>query len=196
MTWLLVALAAAALIAAVSLVARWRNPEKVPHRITPAARRILFPFIGGTVSRASLDAALRLARAEGATLVPAYVVVVPLHLALEAPVPSECERAMPLLETIEQRAARLKVPVDTRIEVGRTARHALHQLVDEERFDRLVVPAATQASEGFSAEDVAWLLEHAPGEIVVLRPRENDTCATGRSVQRRYCSETSSSSAA
>jgi nucleotide-binding universal stress UspA family protein len=173
LTLVLVALALIAVIAVGWLVLRWRNPEQFPHRITPAARRILFPFVGETVSPASLDAALRLARAEGATLVPAYVVVVPLHLALEAPVPKECERAMPLLETIEQRAARLNVPVDTRIEVGRTARHALRVLVDEERFDRLVIPAATRTSEGFAAEDVAWLLEHAAGEIVVLRPRED-----------------------
>jgi hypothetical protein len=27
--------------------------------------------------------------------------------------------------------------------------------------------------EDFSAEDVAWLLEHAPGEIVVLRPEDD-----------------------
>jgi nucleotide-binding universal stress UspA family protein len=175
---LLGGLAVAVVVAAVVLVLRWRNPEKSPNGITPAARRILFPFIGDTVSRSTLDAGLRLARAEGATLVPAYVVVVPLHLALEAPMPEACERAMPLLETIEQRASRLNVPVDTRIEVGRTARHALHALVDQEDFDRLVVPAATHSSEGFSAEDIAWLLEHAPGEIVVLRPEDEAAFAT------------------
>ena len=74
------------------------------------------------------------------------------------------------MDVIEQRAARLHVPVDSRIETGRTARHALQELVEEERFDRIVVPAATQSSEGFSSADIAWLLEHAPGEIVVLRP--------------------------
>ena len=149
---------------------RWRSPERSPNRITPPARRILFPFVGGTISSSTLDAALRLARAENATLVPAYLVVVPLSLSLSAPVPDECEQAMPLMETIEQRAARLHVPIDSRIETGRSARHALRQLIDEERFDRLIVPAASRSSEGFTSEDVAWLLEHAPGEIVVVRP--------------------------
>jgi nucleotide-binding universal stress UspA family protein len=172
--WLIVLLAIAVVLAVAVFAERWRNPEKSPNRITPAARRILFPFVGDTVSRSSLDAGLRLARAEGATLVPAYVVTVPMHLELEAPVPEESERAMPLLETIEQRAARLDVPVDSRIEVGRTARHALRQLIEEESFDRLVVPAATHSSEGFSAEDVAWLLEHASGEILVLRPEDEE----------------------
>ena len=30
--------------------------------------------------------------------------------------------------------------------------------------------AGANGEAGFSAEDVAWLLEHAPGEVVVLRP--------------------------
>jgi hypothetical protein len=59
--------------------------------------------------------------------------------------------------------------VDSRIETGRSPRHALRRLLDAERFDRIVVPAATSASSGFSSEDIAWLLEQAPGEIVVLR---------------------------
>ena len=167
--WLLVLLLAIA-TGGVVLALRWRSPEMSPNRITPPAGRILFPFVGDTVSRSALDATLRLARAEGATLVPAYLVTVPMRLSLEAPVPQECERAMPLLEAIEQRAARLKVPVDARIEVGRTPRQTLLKLLNEERFDRLVLSAATHSSEGFSAEDVGWLLEHAPGEIVVLRP--------------------------
>jgi hypothetical protein len=178
---LLAGLAFVVVVGIAVLVVRWRNPEKSPNRITPAAERILFPFIGDSVSPSTLDAGLRLARAEGATLVPAYVAVVPMHLELEAPMPEACERAMPLLETIEQRASRLGVPVDARIEVGRTARHALRALVEHEKFDRLVVPAATHSSEGFSPEDVGWLLEHAPGEIVVLRPEDEGLVASDAS---------------
>jgi hypothetical protein len=166
-----IAITAAALLAAglVVLVLRWRNPEQFPNRITPPAGRILFPFVGDSVSRSALDATLRLARAEGAVLVPAYIVSVPLHLSLEAPLPRECERALPVLDVIEQRAKWMGVPFDSRIETGRTPRHALRRLLDEEKFDRLVVPAATRTSTGFSPEDIAWLLEQAPGEIVVLR---------------------------
>ena len=170
------------LVTIVVVVLRWRSPNLAPHRITPAARRILFPFIGDSISARTLDAALRLARAEEATLIPVYVMTVPLNLDLTAPSPERCEQAMPLLDLIEQRAARLKVPVDARIETGRTARHALHELLEHERFDRIVVPAATRTSEGFAGEDVAWLLEHAPGEIVVLRP-ENGSGDHGRPVQ-------------
>jgi hypothetical protein len=141
-------------------------------RITPGAERILFPLLGSTVSKSALDATLRLARAEGATLVPAYLATVPLHLPMDAPLPLECETAMPVLETIEQRAAMLDVSVDSRIQTGRSPRHALRQLLDSERFDRIVVPAATSSSAGFAAEDISWLLENGPGEIVVLRAEQ------------------------
>jgi hypothetical protein len=39
-----------------------------------------------------------------------------------------------------------------------------------ERFDRIVVAAG---DEGFSAEDVAWLLTHAEDEVIVLRPADD-----------------------
>jgi nucleotide-binding universal stress UspA family protein len=164
---------------------RWRNPEKGPNRITPAARRILFPFVGETVSQSALDASLRLARAEHATLVPAYIATVPLQRKLDAPIPDDCAGAMPLLEVIERRAARLNVPVDARIETGRTARHALRRLADRETFDRMVIPAS-DSRDGFSAEDIAWLLENVDGEIVVLRaagPKHVD--APRRALSRR-----------
>ena len=157
-------------LAALAVLAfRWHNPEMAPNRITPRAKRILFPFVGDRISQRALDAALRLCRAEGATLVPVYIATVPMQLNIEAPVPDECSSAMPLLETIELRAARLDVPVDSRIETGRTPRHALRRLVEHEKFDRIVIPAS-ESRDGFSADDIAWLLDNVPGEIVVLRP--------------------------
>lgn len=148
-----------------------RNRRREP--AAGSGRRILFPFIGSTVSQATLDATLRLARSQDATLVPAYLVIVPQHLSLESPAPQrECEAALPVLELIEQRAIRAGVPVDSRIERGRTHRHAMSALMEHERFDTLVVPARTSTSDGFEAADVAWLLENAPGEVLVLRTGE------------------------
>ena len=136
-----------------------------------SARRILFPFIGSTISQTTLEATLRLARAQDATLVPAYLVVVPQHLSLESPAPvRDCDSALPVLELIEQRASRAGVPVDSRMERGRTHRHALAELIAHERFDTLVIPARTSTSDGFEPSDVAWVLENAPGEVLVLRP--------------------------
>ena len=75
-------------------------------------RRILFPYVGTQLSISALDAALRIARVENATLVPAYLAPVPMSMPLEAPIPRTCGRAFELQEAIEQRAAAAGVPVD------------------------------------------------------------------------------------
>lgn len=128
--------------------------------------RVLFPFVGATVSRPTLDAALALARARDATLVPTYLVVVPPHLSLEsAATLREAETALPMLELIDQLASRAGVPVDSRMERGRSHRQALASIVERERFDTLAVPM-----ECFGAAEVEWLFAHVPGEVLVLAP--------------------------
>ncbi len=133
------------------------------------ARRILFPFVAHALSPRALDAALRVARAENAMLVPVCLVRVPLHLALDAALPRESELVVMVQEVIEQRAIAFGVPVDARLECGRMSRHALRQTFARESFDRIVIAAATHDHAGVHPNDVAWLLDNAPGEIVVLR---------------------------
>lgn len=153
----------------IAAIVIWRTRRGANERAAPGAQRILFPFTGEGLSQAALDAALRLASAEQATLVPAYLAEVPLTLPLTSALPGQCEAALPILEAIEQRAQRQGIAVEPRIERGRTNRHALAELIEHERYDRIVAPAATRGSDGFSAEDVAWLLDNAAGEIVVFR---------------------------
>jgi nucleotide-binding universal stress UspA family protein len=148
-----------------------RRPVTAP---PPGTRRILFPFVGSSLSQRALDAALRLARAEGATLMPVFLARVPLTLPLDAPLPRQAAVCLPLQEAIEQRAAAYGVPVDARVERGRTYRHALRQTIANERFERIVMAAASDGGPGFGPDDVAWLLATAPGEIVVLRPGAED----------------------
>lgn len=136
--------------------------------------QILLPFTGTAISRRAVDAALRLARAEEATLMPAYLAAVPKQLPLDCSIPAEAAKAMPMLEAIEQRATAQGVQVDSRIERGRSYRHALARLLDRERFDRVVVPATAEVGAGFSGDDLVWLLEKAPAEVLILRPGPGD----------------------
>lgn len=118
-----------------------------------------------------LEAALRIARVENAVLVPAYLLVVPLEFSLDAPVQhAELGRAMPILEAVELAARRAGVPVDARIERGRTPIDALQRLWQEEWFDRVVVPAPAPSHPGLSPKDLAWMLTNAPSEMLILRP--------------------------
>jgi hypothetical protein len=175
MTVLLIALVVVLAVALAALFAIHLGIGTPRASRPPAARtrRILFPFVGGALSRRTLDAALRLAIAEDATLVPVFLARVPLNLPVEAPLPRQCETAMPLQEAIEHLATQVGVPVDARIERGRNHRHALRRTIGNERFDRIVIAAAAPGTAGFDADDVAWLLKHAPGEIVVLRPSDD-----------------------
>jgi len=136
-------------------------------------RRIALPFTGEGLSEPALLAALRIAHAEGATLMPVYLALVPMRLSIAVPLPREATVGMGLLEAVEQRAMRAHVPVDSRIERGRTVRHALRELMAHERFERMVVAAgAEDRGAGFSPEDVAWLIKRAPGELIALRPAQ------------------------
>ena len=177
MTALLIVLVVLLAIAVVALAAthlqyRRRRPTKLPTR---SAGRILFPFMAGALSQRALDAALRLARAENATLVPVFLARVSMHLPIDTALPRQSGIALSLQEAIEQRATRWGIPVDARIERGRTYRHALRQTFEHERYDRIVLAAAARGQYGFDADDVAWLLNNAAGEIVVLRPSVDTT---------------------
>jgi len=162
-----IALAGLAAVLGVALVVRSGFRFRRPH---PGSRRILVPFTGGTLDPTVLDAAIRLANAESATLVPAYLLLVPLRYAEDSPLRDEVAVALPLLEAVEHAAIRAGVPVDARIEKGRSPTHALRRLWDEERFDQIVTPAPNGRGGGLSAKDVSWILAHAPAETIVLKP--------------------------
>ena len=167
----LAALAVAVVVLAATVTALLlrnpRAPRKLP--VPRGARRVLVPF-AGALDPAVLDAAIRIARAENTVLVPAYLVVVPLRYAEDSPLREEVEVAMPLLEAVERAALSAGVPVDARIEKGRTLTHALQRLWSVEQFDRIVAPASGEGHPGFSEKELAWLLTHAPTETVVLKP--------------------------
>jgi hypothetical protein len=163
----------ALLLAPLHLVRRlWRG------RLTAGPARVLVPFTRGGLDPTVLDAAIRLARAEEATLVPAYLIHVPLEFALDAPMTDEVVVAMPLLEAVEHASLRAGVPVDARVETGRTPIHALERLWAVEAFDRIVVPAPAGRMPGFTPKDLLWILTHAPNETLILRPQPNHVAAS------------------
>jgi nucleotide-binding universal stress UspA family protein len=156
----------------VAVTADYLRREATKRRLRPADkfRRVLFPFVGSAISYGALDAAIRLAHADEATLVPVYLARVPMRLSLDAAITKQGATAVELLEAIEQRALRAGVPVDSRIVRGRTAQHALQALTEHENYYRMLLPAASGTEDGLDAPAVAWALDHAPGEIIVLRP--------------------------
>ena len=81
---------------------------------------------------------------------------------------------MPLLEAIEQRASTQGV-------AGRHARHPRAHLPrraapDARRraVDRVIVSATSNGRKGLSADDLEWMLEKVPAEVLILRPDPED----------------------
>jgi len=152
-----------------------------PHGFRPArnrprpVRRILLPFTRQEISTRAFEAAVRLARAENATIMPAFLARVPRTLPIDAPLPKACAFGMPLLEAIEQQARAQGVSVDSRISRGRTYRDALQRLLDEESFDRVIVSADANHRNGLTRDDLEWLIERVPAEVLILRPAADDT---------------------
>jgi nucleotide-binding universal stress UspA family protein len=157
------------LVAVLAAIAMRELRGRRPRHLTPSSSRLVFPFVAQGLSQRGLDAALRIARNEDATLVPVFLARVPLHLPLDTALPRECESGLPLLEVVEQRAMLAGVPVDSRIERGRTLRHALTELAAHEQFDTMVVAAVDATEAGFHPDDIGWLLENVDGEIIVIR---------------------------
>jgi hypothetical protein len=140
----------------------------------PQGGRILLPCTGSEISRGVVDAALRLARSEGATIVPALLVRVPRELPLETPLVPQSRRGVELLDAINRRASAAGVAVDPRVSRGRSYRDALRRLLQQERFERTIVSPTSSHDLGRGIEDVQFLLERVPGEVMILRPDPED----------------------
>jgi hypothetical protein len=167
MTTLVVFLAALCALLAAVLAYRARPPRAL--RVPKGGRRILLPFTGA-LDATVLNAAIRIAHAEHAVLVPAYLLIVPFEYAEDSPLNKEVSVAMPALEAVEHAALHAGVAVDARIEKGRTPTHALRRLWQVEQFDRIVAPAPAGNPGGFTPKDLTWILTHAPTETLVLKP--------------------------
>ena len=168
---LVAVLGAIVLVLAAALAWRSRPPRAL--RVPRGGRRILVPFTGGELDPSVLHAAIRVARAEEAVLVPAYLLVVPLEYAEDSPLTKDVGIAMPLLEAVEHAALRAGVSVDARIEKGRSPTHALKRLWDVEQFHRVIAPARAAEHGGFSPQDLTWILTNSPAETLVLRSAPN-----------------------
>jgi len=143
-------------------LARRNRPRQV--------RRILLPFSGNAISSRAFEASVRLAKAENATIMPAFLVIVPMGLPLDAALPEQCMKGMPLLEVIEQRATSQGAQVESRVSRGRSYRHALERLLEDESFDRIIVSMSNKTR----LEDLEWLFYHVPAEILVLKTAPDD----------------------
>jgi hypothetical protein len=51
----------------------------------------------------------------------------------------------------------------------------LRRLLEAENFDRVIISATNSPHTGLTSDDLEWLLERVPAEILILRPAPEDT---------------------
>jgi hypothetical protein len=161
---LIFALTTAVLGVALAREARRRREE------SDSGETLLFPFDPSSFSPLALERSIQIAKGSGATLLPAYLAVVPLRVSLDAPLPRHVDQAFPLLERIEIEASRQRVRVDSSIESGRSLRHALSRVIEKRHPDQTIIAAASEGREGFNPDDIAWFLDRVDCGVVVLKP--------------------------
>ena len=122
-----------------------RLRRRRPAEARPDAPRLLVPFSGGRLDPAVLEAALRIARADGAVFVPAYLIMVPLmrsrstrRWAARSRWRCPCSRRSSCTPSSEG------VPVDARLERGRSLRDALRRLWEVEQLRPHPGPVVTR----------------------------------------------------
>ena len=156
---------------------RARRPRRTAAPARP--RRHPVPVRRPRLAERTLDAALRLARAEGATLVPGLP-------GARAAAPARSSRRCRASATRRCRCSRRSSSARPARRAGRRPHRARpHAPPRAARADRARAlrharrPRARRArATGFDPADVAWLLEHAPGEVLVLRPEPSAQGAT------------------
>ena len=100
---------------------------------------------------------------------------VPMHLPLDAALPQHVrQRAAAARGGRAARGARRRRRSTRGSSAAAPTRHAIRQLVEHEPVDTIVVTAGDAGRPGLLPDDIGWLLEHVPGEIIVIRPGTAD----------------------
>ena len=153
-----------------------------PHGRRPAkgrpvtVRRILLPFTGQAISRRAFEAAVRLAKAEDATIMPAFLARVPRNLPLDSPLPAQCADgdATARGDRAERAAAR-ESPL---IRGSRGAAPTATRCAGCSRRSSSTgssCPPPTAPGSGSAATTSSGCSQRVPAEIMILRPAPDDT---------------------
>ncbi len=133
--------------------------------------RIVVPLVESVVSERGVELACRLASDQKSEIVLAYVIVVPLSLSLNTPMPKLEEDAQRAIATGEFIVKQHKLKCESRIVHNRTAADGILQLVRELDADLIVVGAGIPQRRNFLeiGSTATDLLRRAPCEVVLAK---------------------------
>ena len=134
-------------VAAMGLLFFWmfRVPPKMTLEVASVRsavaglQRILVPVSGPIASERAVELACRLGEAQKAEIILAYIVEVPLTLALGTAMPEETAKGQAALETGRQIVEQHDLPVRTMIVPQRYAWDGILHIAEEEKVDAIVM---------------------------------------------------------
>ena len=148
-----------------------RAPVLLGPAIALEYRSILVPVVSGSESRESIDLAARLATERGATVVALRVIVVPMELPLEAPLPEQEAEADRLLDEVRLTAEAYGVRVLERLVRSRNAGRAIVDEAERRQSEIIVLGAPRGRHRQIFGHTVDYVLKQAPCRVMVAAGR-------------------------
>ncbi len=130
-------------------------------------RTILVPIVTGAESHEAIDLAARLAAERGATIVALRVIVVPMDIELDAPLPLEEAVADRLLDDARAAADSYGVHLIDRIVRARQSGRAIVDEATRRQAEIVVLGAPRSTHKAIFGKTVDYVLKNAPCRVMV-----------------------------
>jgi APA family basic amino acid/polyamine antiporter len=144
-----------------------RAPLLLGRAVALEYRTILVPIVTGPESREAIDLAARLAAERGATIVALRVLVVPMELPLEAPLPDQEALADRLLDDARITADSYGVRMIDRLVRSRNAGRSIVEEADRRQAEIVVLGAPRGHHRQLFGHTVDFVLKHAACRVMV-----------------------------
>ena len=164
-------------VAAMGLLFFWmfRVPPKMTLEVASVRsavaglQRILVPVSGPIASERAVELACRLGQAQKAEIILAYIVEVPLTLALGTAMPEETAKGQAALETGKLIVEQHGLPVRTMIVPQRYAWDGILHIAEEEKVDAIVMSMGRRRRRPteFMGRTTAEVLRRAKCEVIL-----------------------------
>jgi nucleotide-binding universal stress UspA family protein len=155
--------------------------QKVARAVREASTfaRILVPVQGGRLSDRMVALSCQMAKYRHAEISLLYVIEVPLTLPSDASMPVDEQQAAEVFERAKGIADRFNVVMQTELYRTRQAGPGVVQFIRRGRFDVTLMGDAPKRTRGGTefARTVEYILEHAPSEVLIYRPAQDEEAA-------------------
>ncbi len=144
--------------------------------------QILVPIVGSRISDEMMVLACQLATEKHSSIDALYVIEVPIHLPLDAPLEEERRRADRAMKAAQGIATQFKVRVTPVVVTARNTGRAIVEEAERRRSEVIILGAVRKRriADRVFGSTVDYVLQHAPCEVLVnLVPRDYPTEGSG-----------------